>query len=64
MTDDDGDDTYSGDENLDMVLMYGDEQPSAATIQGWICRECGEYASTWDGVSIHVGPITDHEPKR
>ncbi len=32
-------DTYSGDENLDMVLMYGDE--NKATVQAWYCRQCG-----------------------
>jgi len=64
MTDDDGDEGYSDDENLDMVLMYGDEQPTADTIQGWICRQCGGWASTLDGLSLHVDAwITDHAPQ-
>ncbi len=56
---------YTDDENLDAVLLYGDERPATATtIQGWICRECGEYAGTLDGVSFHVDSrITDHAPQ-
>ena len=54
MTDTDGDEGYTDDENLDMVLMYGDERPATATIQDWICRECEGWAGTLDGVAFHV----------
>ncbi len=60
MTDDD---TYTDDENLDMVLMYGEDAPRDS-VQGWLCRQCGGWASTVGGVSEHVDTwITDHVPQ-
>lgn len=48
----DDDDTYTDDENLDMVLMYGDKP--RAIVRAWTCRQCGGYASTVDGEAVHV----------
>ncbi len=64
MTDTDGDEGYTGDEWQDTNLVYGDEKPAAATIQGWICRKCEGWAGTLDGTSFHVDSrITDHAPQ-
>jgi hypothetical protein len=49
------DDTYSGEENLDAVLMYA---PDA-----WTCRQCGGDAYDNGSGARHVDTwITDHVP--